>query len=197
MAGSPQRLKGILTVTVLKAKNLKKSDWLGENDCYVVLSLEPLTNKPLDKDEQTETQQRTQIHDGSHPIFDEKFVFPVSNRIEALYVQVWDDDNRKDDLLAEGALDLTDDERGGLLDTNLDKEWLHAVIIPLTDDKGRSGNSTLELVLHFIPEGMAAYMGKRFNAAQAEVKKKLTQKIVAKVTDVASEKVRGYVGIGV
>ena len=43
MAGTPQRLKGILTVTVLKAKNLKKSDLLGENDCYVVLSLEPLT----------------------------------------------------------------------------------------------------------------------------------------------------------
>jgi hypothetical protein len=195
-SGSPQRLKGLLSVTVLKAKNLKKSDWFGENDCYVVLSLEPLTNKPLGKDQQSETHQKTQIHDGSHPIFNEKFVFPVPRRLDALYVQVWDADRDKDDLLGEGTLSLIDDEQGGRLDTNLDKEWLHAVSVGLTDDKGRAG-STLELVLHFIPESVSAYMGKKFDAAQAEVKKKLTQKIVGRMTDVASEKIRGYVGLGV
>ncbi|CAF4279539.1 unnamed protein product, partial [Rotaria magnacalcarata] len=46
MAGSSsQRLKGILSVTVLKANDLIKSDFIGDNDCYAVISLEPLANE--------------------------------------------------------------------------------------------------------------------------------------------------------
>ncbi|CAF1015301.1 unnamed protein product [Adineta steineri] len=199
MSGSShQRLKGILSVTVLKAKNLKKADWFGENDCYVVVSLEPVTMRPGDEIQQTETYQKTQIHDGLHPIFNEKLVFPVPHRLESLYVQVWDSDVGKDDLLGYGTLHLIDDELGGRYDTNLDKEWLHTAIIPLITDDGKN-NSTLELVLHYIPESIAAYMGKKFNATQADVKKKITQKVVEKVTGTTTttEKVRAYVGIHV
>ncbi|CAF5015693.1 unnamed protein product, partial [Rotaria sp. Silwood1] len=63
-------------------------------------------------------------------------------------------------------------------------------------EKGNSGG-TLEVVLHFIPETVMAYMDKKFDAAQAELKKKLTQAIVEKMTDVASEKIQGYVGNGI
>ncbi|UJR16843.1 hypothetical protein I4U23_003742 [Adineta vaga] len=194
-ASSVQRLKGILSVTVLKATNLAKSDWLGENDCYVVISLEPF---PIDmKSEiQTETYQKTQIHDGSNPVFNEKFAFSVSEKLETLYVQVWDKDKDKDDLLAYGTLNLIDDEQGGIYDMNTDKEWLHITRISLMSDKSQSAG-TLDLVLHYIPETIINYMNKKFDAAQAEVKKKLTQQIVAKVTDVATDKIRGYVGIGV
>ena len=48
-SSSHHRLKGILSVTVLKAKNLKKSDWFSENDCYTVVSLEPLSLEATDK----------------------------------------------------------------------------------------------------------------------------------------------------
>ncbi|UJR33049.1 hypothetical protein I4U23_020508 [Adineta vaga] len=195
-SGHPHRLKGLLSITVLKAKGLKKADLIGNNDNYVVLSLEPLANTPEDKCIQTETYQKTQIHDGLNPIFNEKFIFPVAHRLEALYIQIWDSDNRKDDLVAQGTLSLIDDEQGGRLDTNLNKEWLHIVEIGLTDKKGRSGGS-IEFVLHFIPETVADYMGKKFDATQAEIKKKLTQRIVGKVTDVASDKIRAYVGLNV
>lgn len=188
----PRRLKGILTVTVLKATNLPKGDWFGDNDCYTVISMEPFSPETKVN---TETCQKTQIHDGTHPIFDEKFVFPVPNRLDALYAQVWDADKDKDDLLGSGSLDLLDDNLGGVYDTELNKEWLHTAIIPLVGENGKNGGS-LELVLHYIPETTADYLGKKFNAAQAEVKKKLTQVIVSKVTDVATNKIRASVGIG-
>ena len=198
-SSSPQRLKGILSVTILQAKNLKKSDWFGENDCYAVISIEPLSFetkvKAGDKKRQTETYQKTQIHDGSHPIFNEKLVFPVPQNLDTLYVQLWDSDYDKDDLLGSGTLNLLDDDQGGQFDTNLDKQWLHTVTIPLINDKGGNGG-TLELVLHFIPETVATYMGKKFDAAQAELKKKITQKVVGQVTDIATDKIRAYVGIG-
>lgn len=201
MAGSSlRRLKGLLSVTVLKAKNLPKSDWFGENDCYVVVSIDRLPTYPrvkaADKKQQTETYQKTQIHDGTNPIFNEKFVFPVAERLDELNVQIWDSDYDKDDLLGYGTLNLLDDDKGGRFDTDLDKEWLHAATITLGTGKGENGG-TLDVVLHFIPETVAAYMGKKFDAAQAEFKKKLTQQIVGKVTDVANDKIRGYVGIGV
>jgi hypothetical protein len=39
-------------------------------------------------------------------------------------------------------------------------------------------------------------MAKKFNATQAELKKKLTQQVIVKMTDVASDKIRASVGIG-
>ncbi|CAF1352115.1 unnamed protein product [Rotaria sordida] len=198
-ASSSQRLKGILSVTVLKANNLIKSDLFGENDCYAIISLTPLSIQSKVKAEnqlgQTETCQKTQIHDGSDPIFNEKLLFPVAQELEALYVQLWDSDIGKDDLLAHGTLSLLDDDQGGQFNTNTNKEWLHTVTISMVNEK-RGHGGTLELVLHFIPETVAAYMGKKFNATQAELKKRLTQQIVEKMTDVASDKIRGYVGIG-
>ncbi|CAF2408033.1 unnamed protein product [Rotaria sp. Silwood2] len=198
-SSSAERLKGVLSVTVLQAKNLVKSEWFGENDCYAVISIEPIpmknTNHGNEK-KQTDTYQRTQIHYGCNPIFNERFLFPVPQKLDALYVQIWDADYDKDDLLAHGTLSLLDDEQGGRYDTNLDKAWLHTVSFPMLNEKGGDGG-TLELVLHFIPETTAAYMGKKFDVAQAEVKKKITQHVVAKVTDVASEKIRAFVGIGV
>lgn len=201
MAGksSSQHIKGILSVTVFKAKNLKKSDWFGENDCYAVISTEPLSMqskvKAANKKQQTKTYQMTQIHDGSNPIFNEKFVFPVPEKLDALYTQLWDADYDKDDLLGYGELNLLDDDKSGRFDTELNKEWLHTATIPLLNDKGGDGG-TLELVLHFIPETAAAYMAKKFNATQAELKKKLTQQVIVKMTDVASDKIRASVGIG-
>ncbi|CAF4624696.1 unnamed protein product [Rotaria sp. Silwood1] len=198
-SSSPERLKGLLSVTVLKANNLVKSDWFGENDCYAVVSIEPLPmgsdTKSDKKKEQTETYQKTQIHNGSNPIFNEKFVFPVPPKLEALYVQIWDADYDKDDLLAHGTLSLLDDEQGGQYDTNLNKEWLHIATVSMLTENGGDGG-TVQLVLRFVPETTAVYMGKKFNAAQAEIKKKITQQVVAKATDLATEKIRAYVGIG-
>ncbi|CAF3681171.1 unnamed protein product [Rotaria sp. Silwood1] len=142
-ASSSQRLKGILSVTVLKANNLIKSDLFGENDCYAIISLEPLTNQSKVKagkqTQQTETYQKTQIHDGCHPIFNEKLLFPVAQELEALYVQVWDSDIGKDDLLAYGTLNLLDDDQGGQFNTNTNKEWLHTVTIPMINEKRGDG----------------------------------------------------------
>jgi Ca2+-dependent lipid-binding protein len=118
VTSSSQRIKGILSVTVLEAKNLKKTDWFGENDCYVVISTEPLSMqskmKATDKKQQTETYQITQIHNVSNPIFNEKFVFLVPEKLDALYAQLWDADYDKDDLLGYEELNLLDDDKGGI-----------------------------------------------------------------------------------
>ncbi|UJR24432.1 hypothetical protein I4U23_005808 [Adineta vaga] len=194
---SSQRIKGLLSITILKANNLIKGDWIGENDCYAVLSLEPLPTeskgRSRNKDRQTETSQLTQIHDGSNPIFNEKLIFPVPDRLETLYVQLWDSDPGKDDLLGHGTVSLLDDDQGGQFDTNLKKEWLHITTVSLTTEKGKPGG-TVDLILHFIPETVASYMSKRFDTAQADLKKRLTQKIISKVTDAATDKVSGYMG---
>ena len=200
MSSTNQRLKGILSVTVLKAQNLIKSDWIGDNDCYTVLSLEALEVegkvKVGKRKEQTETYQRTQTHDGCHPIFNEKVIFPISGDLNTLFIQIWDSDPDKDDLLGHGTVNLIDDDHGGEYDTNTNKEWLHIVTVPLEKLNGGNGGS-LDLVLHFIPESVAEYLSKRFDARQAELKKKLTQEIVSKMTDVAADQIRGSVGIGV
>jgi hypothetical protein len=44
--------------------------------------------------------------------------------------------------------------------TNIDKAWLYIATIPMLHEKGED-SGTLELVLHFIPETVAVYMGKR------------------------------------
>jgi Ca2+-dependent lipid-binding protein len=196
---SSQRIKGVISVTVLKANDLVKSDWLGENDCYAVISTEPLSmdekKKGADRKNQTEIYQKTQFHYGCNPIFNEKLLFSVPEKLEAIYVQLWDADYDKDDLLAHGILNLLDDEQGGQYDTNLDKEWLHIAKISMLNEQGDYGG-TLELMLHFIPETVAAYLSKTFDATQAEVKKELTQQIVGKMTNIATDKIKGYMGVG-
>lgn len=199
-SSSSERLKGILSITVLKARDLAKSDWFGENDCYTIISLEPLSKQTKvkigNRKQQSETYKKTQIHDGSNPIFNEKLVFPVGEELKALYVQLWDSDYDKDDLLACATLSLLDDEQGGQFDTNTNKEWLHTTTISLAKEEGEFGGA-LELVLHFIPETMMAYMDRKLDATQAELKKKLTQQIVSKITGAATDRIQSYAGIGV
>ena len=195
---SPQRLKGILTVTVVRAKNLMKSDWFSQNDTYAAISLEPFQEekkkKSKDKKQQTETYQITQIRSGSNPIFNEKFLFPVPHKLDTLYVELWDADVDADDLLGYGHLSLRHEDQGGRFDMELDKEWLQVVSISLLTEKDKPGG-TIDLMLHFIPETVANYIGKQFNAFQADVKKKITQQVVGRMTNVASDKIRAYVGI--
>jgi Ca2+-dependent lipid-binding protein len=195
---SPQRLKGILSVTIVRAKNLIKADWFSQNDTYAAISLHPFDKekkkKSKEEKQQTETYQMTQVHPGSNPIFNEKFVFPVPQTLDAIYVELWDADLNADDLLGYGHLSLRREDQAGRFDTDLDKEWLHIVSIPLLTEKNKAGGD-VEVILHFIPESVAAFVGKKFNAIQAEVKKKITQRVVARMTDVASDKIRGYVGI--
>ena len=83
---SPQRLKGILSVTVVRAKNLIKADWFSQNDTYAVISLHPFEDekkkrKTKEEKQQTETYQMTQVHVGSNPIFNEKVCISCTTKI--------------------------------------------------------------------------------------------------------------------
>lgn len=50
-----QKLRGILSVTVLQATDLPKADWVGQNDNYVVCSLNKVPCDPhSNKNQQTE-----------------------------------------------------------------------------------------------------------------------------------------------
>lgn len=182
---SVQRLKGILSVTVLQAKDLPRADYIGENDNYVVVSLNettPQSDKSFD-----ESCLRTQVQPGQSPIWNEKLPFPVPDKLQTLYVTVMDDDlGTADDVVATGQYEF--DPKSSLTTT-----WLNDVNIPLTDESGRPAGS-LRMLLHFIPQTSTDYIGAKFNEAANGLKQSILQIAAKKLTNVASQQVMSYVG---
>ncbi|KAI8917097.1 hypothetical protein PhCBS80983_g00115 [Powellomyces hirtus] len=193
----PERLRGVLSVTVLQATGLPKADLIGQNDNYCVITLEgskgphkvPIDEKKKDSGPQSETCQRTQDQPGSNPIWNEKFTFPIPASEKgpvSLSVKIWDDDIDDDDLVAAGIFDLAA--------ASLDKDWMEVKWIDLIGSKNQPAGKIC-VVCHYIPESMVAYFGKKYNAKQAEVKNQITKAVVAKFTESASGQVKGYFGI--
>ncbi|KAJ3155787.1 hypothetical protein HDU86_004257 [Geranomyces michiganensis] len=195
-AGSQERLKGLLSVTVLQATDLPKADWIGENDCYCEADLvfAPLTaadlhHKRKDDSAQDERSQRTQVQHGRSPVWNEKMMFAIPSTHKgplSLQISVFDEDIHRSELLAAGFFDLSA--------ANLDKEWMEVKWIDLKDHKGRDAGK-LCLVSHFIPEGMSGYFQKKYNAKAAEVKTKIIQGLVTRATGVATSQINSMVGL--
>ncbi|KAA6314809.1 MAG: hypothetical protein EZS28_055520, partial [Streblomastix strix] len=86
-------VKGQVQVKVVKCTNLLKSDLIGKNDPYVVVSIGEQKFK-------TPTVRNT-----LNPEYNEKFVLdydPAKNDAKRVKIQVWDNDRfRKDDLVGE------------------------------------------------------------------------------------------------
>lgn len=77
-------IRGVLSITVLKAENLMPSDYQGKSDPYVALHM--IKQKRLKK-------KTTVLHGTLNPIWDETFHFLVEDaRQDMLRVQVWNDD---------------------------------------------------------------------------------------------------------
>ncbi|KAI8998236.1 C2 domain-containing protein [Gaertneriomyces semiglobifer] len=188
-----KRIKGLLSITVLQATDLPKSDFIGANDNYVIISVNKAPDAPkVLKTEGDELCGRTQVMCGKDPIWNEKLVFPVETSISAIHVQVHDEDYDKDDLLGVALIDFAGSEN--LKNLSLDKLWLHEMWVDLRNSKGASAGK-VKLLLHFVPESTAAYMAKKWDATTGMVKQKVTQKVVSKFTDMAASNVKSYFAV--
>ncbi|KAI8590999.1 C2 domain-containing protein [Geranomyces variabilis] len=195
-AASQDRLKGLLSVTVLQATDLPKADWIGENDNFVEIDL-LLTPQPTadlhvkrkDATAQDERSQRTQVQYGRNPVWNEKMAFPIPGTHKgpvSLQISVFDEDIHRSELLAAGTFDLAS--------ANLDKDWMEVQWIDLKDHKGREGGKIC-IVCHYIPESMVGYFQKKYNAKAAEVKTKIIQGLVTRATGVATSQINSMVGL--
>ncbi|KAG0592511.1 hypothetical protein KC19_1G258300 [Ceratodon purpureus] len=92
-------IRGVLSITVLKAENLMPSDYQGLSDPYVVLRML----------KQKRSRKKTSVlHNTLNPIWDETFHFLVEDaRQDMLHLQVWNDDTFGRDYLGSTATTLT------------------------------------------------------------------------------------------
>lgn len=80
MFSSHSNPQGVLSVTVVEARNLKKEDFAGHNDSYVELWLNE------------DYKQRTgTIKDSENPVFNETFTFNIEegSSVHKLYFEVF------------------------------------------------------------------------------------------------------------
>jgi Ca2+-dependent lipid-binding protein len=100
--------RGVLTVNVVEARNLKKEDIAGRDDAYIELW--------LDED----YKQRTgTIKDSENPVFDETFTFNIEEGSpkHKLYYEVRDKDTVGSDKIGSGHLDISEALQGQPADT--------------------------------------------------------------------------------
>ncbi|KAI9472471.1 MAG: C2 domain-containing protein [Benjaminiella poitrasii] len=108
MFSSHSAPRGVLSVTVVEARNLKKEDFAGHNDPYVELW--------FDK----EYKQRSEtVHDTENPVWNQTFTFNIEegSSWHKLYFKVVDKDKVDDDKIGEGHLDVADAFKGQPVDT--------------------------------------------------------------------------------
>ncbi|KAJ3175592.1 hypothetical protein HDU87_006089 [Geranomyces variabilis] len=195
-AAAQDRLKGLLSVTVLQATDLPKADWIGENDNFVEIDLllapKPTTDLHIKRTHtvaQDERSQRTQVQYGRNPVWNEKMAFSIPGTHKgpvSLQISVFDEDIHRSEFVAGGAFDLST--------ANLDKDWMEVKWIDLKDLKDRDGGKIC-VVCHYIPESMVGYFQKKYNAKAAEVKTKIIQGLVTRATGVATSQINSMVGL--
>lgn len=185
-----QRYKGILSVTVLRAENLPSKDFIGRNDNYAVVSLNkpPVENVHQNKEAQNETCQQTQVQDGANPIWNEKLAFSVAGSLDVLYLQVFDEDPGKDEFIGSGEIDFRK------LTIDAKKHWLDEPWIELRNEKGAPAGR-VKLILHFVPESTFEYYQKKYDSTQAGIKQRITEKVVGKLTGIATGQIKGMFGM--
>ncbi|RUP51303.1 C2 domain-containing protein [Jimgerdemannia flammicorona] len=188
----PLRLKGVLSVTALEAKDLPRewlADFLTKSDPYLVIALNAPyeKGKPLKAKEQDQHIQRTTISNlgGKHPIWNERFALPVPTVLKTLHVEAFDADLIGEDFM--GAVDID------LSNRDLDDPWIEDVWHELEDNHKKKAGK-VHLIIHYVPQTYFGYLQQRANHEAAEIKRDLTRAVVAKVTDITQKEVNGYFG---
>ncbi|KAI8976507.1 C2 domain-containing protein [Pilobolus umbonatus] len=125
--------RGILTVQVVEARNLKKEDLGGHNDSFVELW--------LDK----EYKQRSDVvNNTEHPVWNQRFTFNIEkgSSDHKIYFKVIDQDHMDTDKIGDGSLDITDAIKGQAIDT-----W-----VKLPAMLGLSSKGEIHLIVQFTPQ---------------------------------------------
>ncbi|RUS13333.1 C2 domain-containing protein [Endogone sp. FLAS-F59071] len=188
----PERLKGVLSVTALDAKDLPRNWLIGllkTQDPYLVIALNKpyQKGKPLSPKEQDQHIQRSTISNlgGKHPIWNERFTLPVPIDLKTLHVAAFDSDLEGQTFI--GSIDID------LSSRSLSEPWIEDVWHPLTDLHDKPAGE-VHLIIHYVPQTYFGYLQERANAEALEIKKELTRAVVLRVTDMTQKEVHGYFG---
>ncbi|KAI8140688.1 C2 domain-containing protein [Fennellomyces sp. T-0311] len=95
MAEQPKKVIGELVVVALKAV-------VGKQDPFVTFRLG-----------ETAKRTKTDYRGGQHPVWDDQVNLPVPENKTRMYMQVFDEDGTREDLISEGDIDLTNVLREG------------------------------------------------------------------------------------
>ncbi|KAI7868328.1 C2 domain-containing protein [Spinellus fusiger] len=132
MFSSHSSPSGILTVTVIEARDLHGEDLIGKNDPYVELWLN------------SDYKQRTsELNNTNDPVWNQSFTFLMEqgSSLHKLYIKVMDKDLIGSDKIGETKVDFSDVLKGQPLDT-----W-----VKLPAKLGLTSHGEVHLYLQFSP----------------------------------------------
>jgi Ca2+-dependent lipid-binding protein len=132
MFSSVSAPQGVLSVTVVEARNLHKEDLGGHNDPFVELWLDE------DYKQRSGTQKDTEA-----PVFNETFTFNIEegSSKHKIYFKVHDKDVAGSDKIGEGKLDVAEAYKGQPIDT-----WAK-----LPAKLGLSSHGEVHFIVQFTP----------------------------------------------
>ncbi|KAI9275998.1 C2 domain-containing protein [Sporodiniella umbellata] len=133
MFSSHSAPRGVLTVTLVEARNLHKEDIAGHNDPYVELWLDD------------EYKQRSEVvKDTENPVWNQTFTFNIEegSSLHKIYFKVIDKDLVDSDKIGSGSLDVSDAFKGQPIDT-----WSK-----LPAKLGLTSHGEVHLVADFAPQ---------------------------------------------
>ncbi|KNE67680.1 hypothetical protein AMAG_12415 [Allomyces macrogynus ATCC 38327] len=205
---------GILTVTAVQARGLPRMDMMGDTDAYLKISVdlpvaeaEGLAKKDGDDSDAEEDADkaaaqlaaappvlRTQVADLADPVWHEKLAFPIYTQAGPgkLYVEAWDQDKgpSSDDFIGVSVVDIPALLGASSVADMAKHQRVADVWANLEDPQGRNVGQ-VQLLVHYLPQGVFDRMGAKFNKQTDSMKTALSAKIVAVVTDMTASKIKG------
>ncbi|KAL0065275.1 hypothetical protein AAF712_007787 [Marasmius tenuissimus] len=158
---------GTLIIVVLKARNLNDKHFY-KQDVYTTINLSGVKK-----------QTKIDAKGGQHPVWDEELRFPImkngSTKYRKLQAQCWSKEHRDDDMLGEGAIDISETLKTGEFD-----DW-----IPLQVDGVERGELYLEMTFYSngpAPVQAPSVMPKNNNNLSAPVNPALLQRRPSKLS---------------
>ncbi|KAG2210729.1 hypothetical protein INT45_000348, partial [Circinella minor] len=127
MEGEAKKVLGELVVVAIKAKELPNREVVGKQDPFVTFRLGEVAKRT-----------KTDYRGGQRPIWDDQVNLPVPEGKTKLYMQVFDEDGPREDLISEGEIDLAN-----VLKEGEEDNWY-----PLKYRGKRAGDIYIELTFY-------------------------------------------------
>ncbi|KAI8064675.1 C2 domain-containing protein [Gongronella butleri] len=133
----PKKL-GELAVVALKARELPNREIVGKQDPFCVFRLGEEAKRT-----------KTDYRGGQHPIWDDQVNLTVYEGKTKMYVQLYDEDAKREDLISEGTVDLATVIKDGEQD-----DWFQ-----LTYKNRKAGEIYLEITFYSAASGYFGQLG--------------------------------------
>ncbi|KNE72001.1 hypothetical protein, variant [Allomyces macrogynus ATCC 38327] len=201
----PRIPHGILTVTVLQARGLPRTDYLKDSDPYVKLAVDvPLIDaEKLAKADPTANVAfaQTQVGDRQDAVWHETFAFPIYDRRSGgaspakVHVEVWDSDwPTADDFMARGVIDvpawlLADGVESALAGQNPadlndmlhERQRCRVGWLPVFGEDGKTPAGEVHVAVYYLPKTIVQRMQMKMESKTDKIKAK-ADKVKDKLT---------------